>query len=240
MKIKVLENLDAISAELAKLILGRIELSIRNNKPYYLALSGGDTPRQLYEQLNSLLEQSDDNFTDQLGVVQIDERWVLKNNPKSNQKMISETLKITSKLENYLPIPTLDMYPDVSDSVADYETTMKQLISFNDYINLGIFGMGEDGHTASLFPDDPILDELTNKFVVSGYIESIGETRITLTPGLFQHIRQKVFIITGGEKGSILKHALTTKKAKVFPILLALDNQSLVFMDQEAYDAYKA
>lgn len=240
LKLKVLENLDLISAELANLITSRVEAASQTDKPYFIALSGGNTPRKLYEVLNEKLTGSRTDYKNHLGIIQIDERWYSSTHDRSNQNMISNTLKLVSELEHYYPIPTRDMYPTPDDAVADYETTLKQIISYYDIVNLGIFGMGEDGHTAALFPEDPILDTLTNNFVVSGYVESQKESRVTLTPGFFQHIKQKVFIITGSEKGSILRDALNTKKPKVFPILMAIDNQSLAFLDQEAYDAYKS
>lgn len=240
LKLKVLENIDLISAELANLITKRVEISIQNDKPYFIALSGGNTPKRLYEIMNEQLISSNLQFNNHLGIIQIDERWYNKHHDRSNQHMISNTLKLVDQLEHYYPIPTTDTYPTAEDAVPDYETTLKEIISYYDIINLGIFGMGQDGHTASLFPEDPILEDLTNNFVVSGYVESQKEYRITLTPSFFQHIKQKIFIITGAEKGSIFRDALKTKKSKVFPILLAIDNQSLVFLDQAAYDAYKS
>ena len=76
LKLKVLENIDLISAELANLITKRVELASQNNKPYFIALSGGNTPKRLYEIMNDQLTKSNLDYQNHLGIIQIDERLV--------------------------------------------------------------------------------------------------------------------------------------------------------------------
>lgn len=240
MKIEKFSDLHELSAVLASNLTSEIITKVRNSEHIFLSLSGGNTPTELYQLMNKHLIDADIDVSNYLGVSQIDERWLSSRHERSNQLMIKNAIPLISNLKWYNPIPVSNTCNTIIEAVSLYESTMRELIEKFNKIDYGIFGMGKDGHTASLFPNDPILENLTNKFVTSGYIKSQKEFRITVTPSFFLLIKQKVFIITGSDKGKILKEALQTDQFHDYPILYAIDNQSLICMDQSAYDAYKS
>ncbi len=238
MKIKRYSDIHEISAELANNLKSEIINAVRKSQHIFIALSGGNTPRELYSILNSHLLESDIDVTSYLGIIQIDERWVDSNHIRSNQFMIKNTISLISDLKHYYPIPVSDSFINITDSVKQYEKSMKGLIDDFKKIDIGIFGMGSDGHTASLFPFSNILKSLESRLVVSGFVESQNEDRVSITPDLMEYISKKIFLITGSKKGQVLKNAVSSNNFEMYPVLLAIDKNSLIMMDNEAYSEY--
>ncbi|MCL5965975.1 MAG: 6-phosphogluconolactonase [Deltaproteobacteria bacterium] len=176
-----------------------------------VVLSGGETPRRTYELLasepyRSLFPWASVHF------FQVDERWVPAGDPASNRRMIRETLLSRA------PVPPGNFHP-VDTSLADpasgargYEETLRATLSPGtggfprfDAILLGI---GQDGHTASLFPGSPALDERTAwAAAVPG--PDPGLSRVTLTLPVLSSAAQVIFLVSGKGKAGILKKVLS-------------------------------
>lgn len=238
LKITVYSDIHEISADLANNLTSEIINAVRNSQHIFIALSGGNTPRELYSKINSTLLESDIDVSSYLGITQIDERWVDSSQIRSNQFMIKNTLSLISNLKHYYPIPVSDSFNNIKESANQYETTMRVLIEEFKKIDIGIFGMGSDGHTASLFPFNSILESLENRLVVYGYVDSQNEDRVSITPELMNYISKKIFLITGSTKGQVLKNAIKSNNSEMYPVLLAIDENTLILMDKEAHNEY--
>ncbi|OLS25106.1 MAG: 6-phosphogluconolactonase [Candidatus Heimdallarchaeota archaeon LC_2] len=239
MKIEKFSDLHEISAVLASNLTSDLINKVRNSEYFSIALSGGSTPNELYRLINSKLMQSKIDFSDYLGICQIDERWVSSDHDRSNQLMIKNTMPFTSYLDHYIPIPITDSFSEINEAVKQYEVLIKGLIDKFNFIDIGIFGMGSDGHTASLFPNENILKSLEGRFVVSGFIGSQDEFRISITPTFMKLIKRKILLITGSIKGQVLRNAVTSNNYELYPVLFAIDQTTSIFMDEAAYNEYK-
>ncbi|MCS6885574.1 MAG: 6-phosphogluconolactonase [Acidobacteriota bacterium] len=175
-----------------------------------VALSGGSTPRGLYELLAS------PNYRDQLDWKNVyffwgDERCVPPNHASSNYRMAYETLLAP------LAVPAENIYriqgeqEDVAKAAADYEERLKSFFGHQPRFDLVLLGIGEDGHTASLFPDTAALEE-QERSVAANHVEKLSAWRLTLTLPAINAAHNIVFIVTGAAKRAILHKVLFGKR----------------------------
>jgi len=165
--------------------------------PGSLALSGGSTARQCYE----LLAVADVEWNE-VDVFFGDERWVPVGDPESNEGVARHAF-----LDQALPrnIYSMRHAGDTVDAAADaYDRLLR------DYGPLGFvhLGLGPDGHTASLFPGSPALDERDRRVVATGD-ELHPHPRLTLTFPALAQARLAVFTVAGEEKSDALQRVKT-------------------------------
>jgi len=174
-----------------------------------VALSGGETPRPVYEALTSSPYR--ERFPwDLVHFFQVDERWVPPDDPRSNRRMIEETLLSRGPVprRNFHPIDT--SLPAAADGVRRYEDALREFFGTPaggfprfDAILLGI---GRDGHTASLFPGSPALEE-----GAAWVVEAAGGDpplpRVTLTLPVLNAAARVVYVARGKEKAEAV-HAV--------------------------------
>jgi 6-phosphogluconolactonase len=181
--------------------------------PMSVALSGGSTPRVLYQ----LLADSREPFRDQIAWDEThfffsDERHVAPGNPDSNFRMVNEALFAR------VPVPPQNIHrvfaenPNAEDAAGAYEADLRK--SFGEAIpafDLVLLGLGEDGHTASLFPHSPALKE-TKRLVVAPWVEKLNTYRITMTLPVLNNGKSVVFLVTGESKAEILRTVMNTDR----------------------------
>src|SRR5215471_2992409 len=175
--------------------------------PFRVALSGGSTPKALYSLLAS--EEFRDRFPwRQVSWFWGDERFVPYDHPESNYRMTREAMlaKVPVLPENIHPIPT-DGTPE--DSARRYERTLQKaygaatLDPHRPLFDIMLLGLGPDGHTASLLPGGPALDE--RKRWVAVVAHGRPEVRITMTYPALESSRRVAFLVAGKEKAAILR-----------------------------------
>ena len=172
---------------------------------FRVSLSGGSTPKALYGLLAS------DEFRDRFPWQRVswywgDERFVPYDHPESNFRMAREAMlaKAPVPRENIHPIPT-DGTPE--DAARRYERTLQQtygaatLDPHRPLFDVTLLGLGPDGHTASLLPGEPALDE--RKRWVAVVSHGRPEVRITMTYPVLESSRRVAFLVAGEEKASI-------------------------------------
>jgi 6-phosphogluconolactonase len=175
--------------------------------PFRVSLSGGSTPKALYALLAS------DEFRGRFPWSRVswywgDERFVPPDHPASNYRMAREAMLAKAPVppHNVHPIPT-DGTPE--DAARRYERTLQQaygaaaLDPARPFFDVMLLGLGADGHTASLLPGDPVLDE--RQHWVAAVAHGRPETRITLTYPAIDSSRRVAFLVAGKEKASILR-----------------------------------
>jgi 6-phosphogluconolactonase len=184
----------------------RASQALKDHGRFCVALSGGSTPKSLFSLLAS------GKFSalpwKQVFLFWGDERYVPADAPESNFRMTKEALlsKVPIPTENVFRIKT-EISPS-DKAAADYEQTLKTFFHLKSgevpRFDLTLNGVGTEGHTASLFPHSPALDE-TSRLVVAPWIEKFKMFRISLTLPVFNHAASVMFLVAGKEKAPILQ-----------------------------------
>ncbi len=164
-----------------------------------LGLAGGSTPAATYAALRSQPVE-----WDRVDAWLSDERWVQPDHQRCNGRMAAETLMDHVDARFHRPVWSELIEPN--DSAALYESTIRGILG-DDRPDLILLGMGDDGHTASLFPDTPALGE-TNRWFVAQHVPQQRETRITATYPLLWAAELLLVLVVGKSKAEALKEAL--------------------------------
>lgn len=176
---------------------------------FAVALSGGSTPRALYSLL-AAPEYTEEIFWPQVHLFWGDERCVSPDHAESNYRMVRESL--LSKIQ----IPGANVHRMAGEkephvAAAEYEEKLKDFFQLTagafPRFDLIFLGMGEDGHTASLFPGSDALKEM-KRLVVAPYVEKLNAYRLTLTLPVLNHGAAVLFLITGAGKAAVVKEIL--------------------------------
>lgn len=207
-RIEIRPDPKSLAAGLADFILARF---IDSKGPFSLNLSGGSTPKALYELLATDAYRDKFDWT-RVHVFFGDERFVPMDHEDSNYRMAREALlaHVPIPKENVYPVQTEDGEP--ADAAAAYEATIKayygkdRIDPSTPIFDVTLLGLGEDGHTASLFPGTDALKEV-RKWVVS-VIGAKPEPRITMTYPVLASSAAVVFLVAGAGKRDILKRVL--------------------------------
>jgi 6-phosphogluconolactonase len=204
-RLQVLPDLETMSRRVAAWML---ELAIVKDGTFAVCLSGGNTPRQLYEYL------AEPPYRDRFPWPRThwfwgDERFVPHDDVRSNYRMALEALLSRAPIptRNIHPIPTEGL--DLVAAASDYERTLKsfygadRLDSARPLFDINLLGLGADGHTASLFPGSSVLAERGRW--VAAVVGVQPEARITLTYPALESSRQVAFMVAGKEKHAIFE-----------------------------------
>jgi len=187
---------------------------------FTVALAGGSTPKALY----SLLAANYADFAwSRVFLFFGDERHVPPSDSESNYRMVKESLlaKIAIPAENVFRVPAEN--PDASAAAAEYEVEVRRFFGlWSDQpkefprFDLILLGMGPDGHTASLFPDSPALDE-QSRLVVANWVAKFNTHRITFTFPVLNHAGEIIFLASGPDKADMLHQVLEGKNTPPLP-----------------------
>lgn len=238
MKIIIERNLEALSVKAALLFTRISEDAIRMSGRFVTALSGGKTPRRTYEILSTDEYRKKIDWS-KIHIFFVDERCVPPDHPESNFGLIRNSLleRISIPPENVYPIRVQGM--SISDSVRNYEDRIKNFFYMGktgvfpsfDFILLGI---GQDGHTASLFPGTRNLSE-TEHLVVAVERKNAHPARITLTLPVLNNAANVVFLVSGSEKASVLEKVVRRREPALPASLINPARGTCFFLiDEEA------
>ena len=171
-----------------------------------LILSGGHTPRALYALLGSTYR--DDVPWSRVHVFWGDERYVPSDDSASNYRMARESLldQVPIPVQNIHPMPTHLSSPEAA--AHEYERTLRaEAGQHGPAFDLMLLGMGEEGHTASLFPGSAALQE-TTRWVVAVTVPAAPATRLTLTLPAIAAAARIFVLVSGAAKAGALAHVL--------------------------------
>lgn len=207
-KITVCSDIGDISTRAAGAFIDIANRAIVDSGIFTVALSGGSTPEALYRLLAT------DEYRSRIDWSKAhpfwgDERRVPSDHPDSNYRMAYETL--ISKVD----IPANNIHRIRGelgeDAACEYEREIKEVFQLkgNELPNfdLILLGMGDDGHTASIFPGTPAVHE-DGGIVTAVYVEKLKSTRITLTPPVINNSSNIIFLVSGENKAAALKQVL--------------------------------
>ncbi|MGH2585100.1 MAG: 6-phosphogluconolactonase [Dehalococcoidia bacterium] len=210
--IQVEPNLDALVRAATEQIAGIAESAIAANGRFTIALSGGNTPQPVYRLLAT------DEFSRRIdwSRVQVfwgDERCVPPNDEESNYRMAKEALL------DHVPLPPANVHrmrgeEDPAQAAAQCGRELQAVFGGDAEggappagFDLILLGMGDNGHTASLFPGKTAMHE-EKRWVVAEYIEAVSMWRITFTPVLINAAATVTFLVAGTQKAEVLHQVL--------------------------------
>lgn len=168
--------------------------TIRQREHRTVAISGGSTPKPLYELLAPALSDADP-----ITWVLVDERYVPKSDPQSNAAMIERTLFANGlpQSHRWLHFDTLLNDPAASARKFEEAWDIEQL-------DLVLLGCGDDGHTASLFPGTPVLD-VEDRIASEVFVPRLDQWRVTLTNPVIRNAKLRMVLATGVSKAPIIR-----------------------------------
>jgi len=203
----VFKNKEEASKAAADLFVQTAQEAIARQGRFTVALSGGSSPDTLYQLLASPAYSSKVDWP-RTFVFWSDERWVPLTDKRSNARMTSEILL------DQVPIPPANIYPMWNKQqkpeafAADFELWLRKYFGNRPpAFDLMLLGMGDDGHTASLFPGTEVLNEQT-RWVQAYYLAPQQMYRVTLTAPLINKARRIVVLAFGGKKAPALYNVL--------------------------------
>lgn len=207
----------------ADLILDSALGHVRSDGRFTLALSGGSTPRPTHRLLAEEPHVSAMPWRDTF-VFWVDERCVPPGHPVSNYGNAVEDFiqHVPLEARNVFPMPTVS---PAAFGASRYEAQLREFFGLPPgavpRFDLVVLGLGTDGHTASLFPGDPSLED-RERLVLAVHGGTPPVDRLTLTLPVLNNSGEAVFLVSGGEKAGVVRAALedrdfTLPAARVVP-----------------------
>jgi len=204
MDTRVFPDIDALSRAAADESFRIMKDAVAQRGRFAIALAGGHTPAKMYSLWARDKKYDLQTPWDRVHLFWGDERYVPQTDPLSNYRMTKETLlaRVPIPPANVHPMPTEIAPPD--KAAAAYEADMRMFFGqAPPEFDLQLLGLGVEGHTASLFPGSPALDEKKG-WVAAVTAPANPPLRLTLTPVVLNRARNTLFLVAGENKREIL------------------------------------
>jgi 6-phosphogluconolactonase len=206
-QIIVAPNAEALTHAAAEHFVEVVNKAVKARERASVALSGGGTPRKLFELL------AEPEWSEKIGWSKVhlfmgDERFVPPGDAQSNFRMANEALlkKVQIPAKNVHRFMT--ERGSAEEVAAEYERTIRDFFGEDGpQFDLILLGLGTNAHTASLFPNCAALRE-RKRLVISEYIDEVKSERLTFTVPLINSGRTVSFLVSGGEKAEVVREVL--------------------------------
>jgi 6-phosphogluconolactonase len=210
-EIVVLPDSAAITRRAAEEFLKSVNEAIAQKNSFTVALAGGSTPKALYAMLSDDPAYSAKIPWPKLHFFFGDERHAPPDSPESNFHMANETLFSKGLVKPEQITRIKGEYPDTEKAALEYEQALRAYFKLKDgeypRFDLVLLGMGDEGHTLSLFPGTRAL-HATNRIVVRNWVGKLFTERITLTAPAANQANRVIFCVTRADKALALKAVL--------------------------------
>ena len=206
------------------------EEAIKYKGCFTAALSGGQTPLPLYQKLSGKKSLP----WDKTHVFMVDERFVPYESDENNYHMINRTLlrHVSIPPKNVHPILTLE--PDAGGSADRYEDGLAAYFRKMDdkypRFDLILLGIGDDGHTASLFPGTPSLKETRRLCIAASPPDKTKNKRMTITLPVINNADNIIFFVSGENKSAVIKEIVEGVKSRLPAAMVRPKNGKLLFV----------
>jgi len=225
----IFNNIEEISDFLIKSWIDISKKAINKKNRFVVVLPGGKTPIPIYKKLAS----SKNTFPwEKIHIFLSDERFVSFDNAESNYRMIKDNLL------NNVSIPMGNIHPiyikeSAQISAKKYEEDIKRFFNLKEgqlpKFDLVILGVGEDGHTASLFPKDKALFEKEH-LALTVHLDRLRHERISLIFPVINNANNIIFLVTGASKAKIIKEILDEKNNQLPVSLVRPTHGDVLFL----------
>jgi len=213
-ELAVLPDAHRLADAAAHRFVSAANAAIQARGEFTVALSGGSTPRQVYARLATEPFVSGLDWS-RVHILWGDERCVPPEHESSNYRMARETLL------DHVPVPGANIHrirgeDDPAEAAATYERVLRTVLRTPSgpprtdaafRLDLVLLGLGEDGHTASLFPGAGSL-RATAEWVAAEYVHEVSMWRVTLTATVINAAAEVAFIVSGERKAAIVRKVL--------------------------------
>lgn len=221
-----------LSHAAANLIVMESHKAVKEKGYFSIALSGGSTPKILFE----LLAQAPykNNIPWKKTIIAFgDERFVAPTSDESNYKMANEALlkHVPLVAKNILAIKTVKVTP--AQSASFYESEIRKHINKKDPFDLVLLGIGEEGHTASIFPESKLLNDKKH-WVKNVWVEEKQMHRISFTLPFINQAKNIVFLVSGAGKAAIVKKIFSKTGAALPAAMVRAKENTYWFLDEAA------
>ncbi|WP_243371757.1 6-phosphogluconolactonase [Geotalea sp. SG265] len=231
---KICSDLEDLSQTAAEVFAAEARRAVKTSGRFTVALAGGSTPRRTYEILShppygKMVPWQETH------VFWGDERCVSEMDPRNNARMADQALLA------HVSLPREQVHPMVCDrspheAAEKYEKVLRT--TFGEELprfDLILLGLGENGHTASLFPETPVLKEQL-RWVTEVYITEEGLHRLTLTLPVINRARTVLFLVSGAGKAGIIReiHEGSPDPYSIPAALIRPDGRLLWLIDSDA------
>jgi len=235
-EINVVSDSDALYHAGADEFVHCAQDAIARSQRFCVALSGGNTPRGVHSVLAANAKAS--LPWNQIYIFFGDERHVPPGDPESNYRMANETLL------SRVPLPAANIFRvpaelDAEVAARQYEDQLRAFFRPSPgawpRFDLIFLGLGDDGHTASLFPQSAALNEST-RLVVANWVDKLHSYRVTFTYPVLNHAAEIAFLVSGQSKAQILRDVLKPTGDASYPAqrVRPLDGRLLWILDRAA------
>jgi 6-phosphogluconolactonase len=218
-QLKIVPDVESLYRAGADEFLRCAQQAIAQRGRFCVVLSGGNTPRGVY----SLLAASANSLAwEHVYIFFGDERGVPPDDPQSNYRMAKEALL------SRVPVPATNVFRMHAELAADlaaqqYQDQVRSFFRLSESawprFDLIFLGLGDDGHTASLFPGSAALQE-NSRLVVANWVERFQSYRITFTYPVLNHAEEVAFLVSGESKSHILQDILKQSPTAKYPAQL--------------------
>ena len=199
MKLEVFDDADSVARAAAETIATEARAAIAARDRFALAVSGGRTPWNMLRAL-----AGEDVPWEGVYIFQVDERVAPDGHPDRNFTHLGESLLRRAPLRpeqvHAMPVEMADLQA----GARQYALALQEIAGSPPVLDLVQLGLGPDGHTASLVPDDPVLGVTDANVALTGVYQ--GRRRMTLTYPILNRARRVLWVVTGSEKEKMLCH----------------------------------
>ena len=210
--IQFASDADELARNAAGVLKTHSQDAILANGIFTIALSGGSTPKRLYQLLADPNQPFRDQFPwDQTHFFWTDERHVPPDHAESNYRMVLEAMLA------HVPVPDANVHRMFSEKVDAHDTAFEYESQLRNFFNITsgesprfdfvLLGLGTDGHTASIFPGSEVLQE-KRRLVAAPFVEKLNTHRLTMTLPVLTRAASIIFLVSGEEKAQILHDVL--------------------------------
>ncbi|WP_417885572.1 6-phosphogluconolactonase [Zunongwangia sp.] len=207
--LNIYKDKEEASRAAAQHFVEKARIAVEESDKFTVALTGGSSPAGMYKLLIS--EFKDQVAWEKLYIFWCDERWVPISDERSNAGNAFDDFL------NEVPVPKDQIFPMWKEGVSaeayakEYEAVLEEVLKDGNTFDLIFLGMGDDGHTASLFPGEKVIYEQDKK-VAAYFLQAQDMQRITLTAPLINAAKSVAFIAFGSKKADALFEVIKGEK----------------------------
>jgi 6-phosphogluconolactonase len=225
MKLEVLPDIESVARLAADVIAGEARAAVTARGRFTVAFSGGKTPLAMLRALSAL-----DVPWESVHILQVDERVAPAGHADRNLTHLRESL-VGHGRDGLSQIHAMPVEAtDLDEAAARYARTLVEIAGSPPVIDLVHLGLGADGHTASLVPDDPVLEVTRTDVALTGLYQ--GRRRMTLTYPILNRARSVLWLVSGEDKAEMLVRLLRGDPA--IPGGRVRQDHAVVFADRAA------
>ena len=210
-EIRILADGAAIARRAAQEFVQAAASAVREKGSFNIALAGGSTPKALYSLLVNDPTLRSQVPWDKMHLFFGDERHVAPDHPDSNFRMATEAMISKSPMKPEQVTRIKGEYPDAGQAALEYEEALREYFKLKNgeypRFDLVLVGMGNEGHTLSLFPGTKAL-HADGRIAVRNWVGKLYAERITLTAPAASNAARVIFMVTGADKAPALKAVL--------------------------------